>query len=470
MSHQKTDLNKSVNLTIDGMEVTVPEGTTILEAARKINVRIPTLCDYPGLGKRAVCRLCVVECDGRGKLVAACANEVWEGVKVVTNNLRILAIRKTIVELLLANHPQECLTCVRSGKCELQTLAITFGIRSSPFRHEAMEPAKNKPESETLIRDPRKCVKCGRCVEACQEVQTVRAINSSHRSCHYEISTPYKQALCDGPCIFCGRCAAVCPVGAIYEHDQTARVWELLKNKEKPVSVRLDPSTAKAFDVEFDLPPGTVTAGKIAGALKRLGFEKVFDVSIQENAAAAAVTRELLDRIKNKGQPGKTSGKLPLITGCLPGWAQFTENFYPDLAEHFPAADAESSKIEGVYISSSVTKKHEAHLYAEKNPGNAGTALTPRELALMIRLGGIELASLPESPFDQDNAATAEKNPAPDTVNVNFPTESEGIKETTLDFKGAAIKAISAIGYVNARKVLDSVRAGECDAEFVVIH
>jgi NADH dehydrogenase/NADH:ubiquinone oxidoreductase subunit G len=181
MSHHKPDPNKSVNLTIDGLSVTVPEGTTILEAARKVNVQIPTLCDHPGLHRRAICRLCVVECDGRGKLLAACANDVWEGVSVVTNNARIAGIRRTILELLLADHPQECLSCVRNTKCELQSLAERFGIRSSPFSREAFAPNK-EIAGEMLVRDMNKCVKCGRCVDVCQEVQTAGAINTSHRS------------------------------------------------------------------------------------------------------------------------------------------------------------------------------------------------------------------------------------------------------------------------------------------------
>lgn len=223
MSHHKPDPNVKVNLTINGTPVTVPEGTRILEAAKQANVKIPTLCEHPDLCKRGLCRICVVEADGRGKLIAACANDVWEGVKIVTNNLRLLNIRKTIVELILANHPQDCLTCVRNTKCELQTLAAEMNIRKVPYESvvqqekEIAEEGKNdKGEIVTLVRDMDKCVKCCRCVEACQNVEKIGAINTSYRSKNFSITTPFNQSLKESNCNMCGKCAEVCPVGAIY--------------------------------------------------------------------------------------------------------------------------------------------------------------------------------------------------------------------------------------------------------------
>ena len=195
MDHTKPNTAKNISLTIDGFKVTVPEGTRILEAAQKVGVYIPTLCDHRDLCKRSVCRLCVVECDGRGKLMAACANEVSEGMNIVTNNLRILTIRKTIIELLLANHPQECLRCVRNNNCELQTLSEYLLIREPTYIHDETGRKPVVTESNVLVYDKGKCVKCGRCVETCQEVQTIRAINSSHRGINYEIRTPYDQTM-----------------------------------------------------------------------------------------------------------------------------------------------------------------------------------------------------------------------------------------------------------------------------------
>ena len=220
MSH-KPDPNKNVNLTINGIPVTVPEGTRIIEAAKKVNVKIPTLCDHPELCRRGWCRICVVECDGRGKLVAACANDVWEGVNIVTNNFRLFDVRKTILELILANHPQECLFCVKNKKCELQRLAENFGIRNEPFErclHEDDSTNKDIVESngKTIVRNMGKCIKCGRCVEACNE-HLAFAINTKGRSHEFTISTPYDRSLSETPCDFCGKCAEVCPVAAFYE-------------------------------------------------------------------------------------------------------------------------------------------------------------------------------------------------------------------------------------------------------------
>ena len=231
MSHHKPDPNVKVNLTINGIPITVPEGTRILEAAQFANVKIPTLCEHPDLCKRGLCRICVVEADGRGKLIAACANDVWEGVNIVTNNLRLLNVRKTILELILANHPQDCLTCVRNTKCELQTLAAEMNIRKTPFEPilkrdstsgRCVEIVENrKGENLTLVRDMDKCVKCCRCVEACQNVEKTGAINTSHRSKNFTITTPFNQSLKESNCNGCEKCADVCPVGAIYSQPQT---------------------------------------------------------------------------------------------------------------------------------------------------------------------------------------------------------------------------------------------------------
>jgi len=442
MSH-KPDPNKSVNLTIDGVRVTVPEGTRILEAAKKANVKIPTLCEHPDLCKRAVCRICVVECDGRGKLVAACANDVWEGVSVVTNSLRLFDIRKTILELLLANHPQDCLSCVRSTNCELQSLAQAYGIRGSAF---GRNDGGGKPliESKTIVRDMEKCVKCGRCVEACQEEQNIRAINTSHRSHEYGISAPYNQALEESACVFCGRCAAVCPVGAIYEHDRTAEVWASLNDSGRRVIAQIFPGLV----LNIGEDAGAVTTGKIVTALKLLGFDKVYDANASIEISNAELSVELQKRLS-------TGGKLPLISGNSEGVNLFVKNFFPDLDENLAMcgnprrifaevikeeyAAAEKADISGIMSVSFV-------------PGIAGKygedcktdlAITAAELARMVKLAGLDLAGLPESPYD--------------AVSIAAPKGGNSAQKETVR------------GFAQARKALEAVREGKNTSKWVEI-
>jgi len=450
MSHHQPDPNKSVTLTIDGISVTVPEGTRILEAAKKVNVSIPTLCEHPELCKRALCRICVVEADGRGKLIAACANDVWEGVSIVTTNQRLLNIRKTIIELILANHPQDCLSCIRNKKCELQSLALSFGVGGSLFDNDA-ERQSPQIESETLVRDMDKCVKCGRCVEVCQEVQTIRAINTSHRSYEYEISTPYKQALKDGPCVFCGSCAAVCPVGAIYEHDQTAEVRAALNDSNRKVIAQISPSLAVAVNDELGLAADTVTTGKLTAAIKLLGFDKVFDANIAVNA----VNSELANEVQERKNNSRTT--LPVISGCSAGVANFVKNFYPDLANHLTTvksprqifvsfiksryanqAGINLSSVTSVFFVPCIAQKYDVGV-KEKND----FALTAGELARMLKLAGIVIETLPEEPFN--------------SVDVDLPKQNSPVKKETIH------------GYAQAREVMEAIREGKCDAEWVEI-
>ncbi|MDR1656956.1 MAG: [FeFe] hydrogenase, group A [Deltaproteobacteria bacterium] len=505
MSHHKPDPNVNVNLTIDGIPVTVPEGTTILEAARKIGIHIPVLCDHPDLKKRAVCRICVVECDGGGKLKAACANDVWEGVKVVTNSAKIQAIRKTIVELILADHPQDCLTCIRNQKCELQALAIQFGIKELTFP-KADIASKPNIDTNTIVRDMAKCVKCGRCVEACQEVQTVRAINTAHRSLKYEITTPYDQELIEGPCVYCGQCTAVCPVGALYENDQTDKVWAAIDDPKRHVVVQTAPAVRVALGDEFGLPKGAITTGKMVTALKRLGFDKVFDTDFSADVTILEEGNELLHRLKN-------GGKLPMITSCSPGWINFAEVFYPDLVEHLSTCKSpqqmfgalaktyypqvsgvEASSITSISIMPCVAKKFEAQRPEMNSSGyqDVDVVLTTRELARMIKLAGLDFVNLPESPFDQvmgDSTGAAVifgtsggvMEAALRTVyevvtgetlgSLDFDTVRghQGIKNVEVDLKGTKVKILVANGLANAREVMESIRQGKCDATFVEI-
>jgi len=444
MSHHMPDPNKNVNLTIDGRPVTVPEGTKILEAALKANVFIPTLCDHPDLCRRAVCRICVVECDGKGKLLAACANDVWEGVKIVTNNSRITNIRKTIIELLLANHPQECLTCPANTDCKLQSLAQLYGIRETIFSRGVVN---RQPISKggALLRDMDKCVKCGRCVEACQTVQTVRAINSSSRSVNYRITTAYNQPYEDSPCVFCGQCQKVCPVGAIYENDQSAGAWAAINDAERRTAVQFGRTICAELDNALGLPAGTAGIGKTVTALKRLGFDKVYDSQTAADLAASELGLELQNRVKNNGKP------LPVISACSQSAVKFIVNFYPDLASRLSpsrnmreifASLVKEDKTTVVSIEPCVCNKE-----VNPSPSSPDITLTVKDLARMFRLAGIDIASLPESPFD--SLKTGPGGPA------------AGLKGT---------KCLTVNGLGEARAVLDSIGKGECDAALVHIN
>jgi len=505
MSHHKPDPNVNVNLTIDGIPVVVPEGTTILEAARKVNVNIPVLCHHPDVKVRAVCRLCVVECDGGRKLKAACANDVWEGMSVVTDNVRLRGIRRMILELILAEHPQDCLACIRNQTCELQALAHQFGIYQPGFPALARHFPR-MVDTDTLVRDMSKCVKCGRCVTVCQEVQTVRAINTSHRSVKYEITTPYDKPLIDGLCVYCGQCSAVCPVGAIYENDQTDLVWQALDSPERHVVVQTAPAVRVALGDEFGLPPGSITTGKMVTALKRLGFDKVFDTDFTADVTILEEGHEFLQRLQN-------GGRLPMITSCSPGWINFMEVFYPDLLPHlstckspqqmfgalaksyYPSAyGVDPAKVTVVSIMPCTAKKFESKRpeMAQGGLQDVDVVLTTRELARMIKIAGLDFRNLPESDYDsimgQSTGAAAIFGTSGGVMEAALRTVYEvvtgedldppdfrevrghqGLKRGEVDVGGTKVKIVVANGLGNARVLMDELRRGECDAHFIEV-
>ena len=451
-SRAESTPEKFVNLTIDGKPVTVPEGTTILEAAKTVNVTIPVLCDHPDLCKRAFCRICVVECDGRGKLAAACANDVWEGVNIVTVNKRLVSIRKTIIEMIIANHPLDCLKCVRNQKCELQALAAKYGIVSSGFENEA---GNNPPvtEGDTIVRDIDKCVKCWRCVEVCQEVQNIRALNTSYRGHEFEISTAYKQSMENVCCVFCGQCANVCPVGAIYEYDQSEAVWNALNSTSMSSIAQVSASFAPALEKELSLTAGIVTAGKIVQALKSLGFDKVYDAAVAANISDLGICSEVKQRKDNSGY------SLPVISGCSSGVTRFIRNFFHDLESHLSigknprklfAADIKNNYAKEAGINASdVTSVSLVPCLAQKyavKPDKNDFTLTAAEFAKMIKLAGIMIENFHEEKFDSS---------------LFDSSKGRGIDPS--------VKKITITGYAQARVILEAVQKGECDADWIEI-
>lgn len=499
------DPNKMVTIKIDGIPVTVPSGTTIMEAARKIGINIPSLCHHPDLGVRAYCRICLVEDSWSRRLKTACNNVVDEAGDITTNSPKVRKARKTVLELLLANHPQDCLHCEKNGKCELQKLAAEYNVRGNIF-----DPVWKRVPKETsnpsLVRDMTKCIRCGRCVEACQAIQTTNAIGYSGRSTDFKITTAFEKPLSESPCVYCGQCVAVCPVGALYEKDDTKRVWDAIDNQDKFVIVQTAPAVRVAIGEEFGMEKGAIATGKMVAALRRLGFDKVFDTNFSADLTIMEEGYELLNRLNN-------GGTLPMITSCSPGWINFVEKNYPDLLPNVSSCKSPQQmfgaiaktyyadkmgiprdKMFVVSIMPCIAKKYECQRPEMNSSGyqDVDAVLTTRELAKMIRIAGLDFNFLPEEEFDNPlglgsgagaifgtsggvmEAAirtvyevVTGKEPA--SIDFTACRGHEGIKEATLDLDGTPVKIAITNGLKNARVLMDKIRAGEADYQFIEV-
>ena len=315
-----------VKLNIDGIDVEVPKGTTVLQAAKQINIDIPTLCYLKEINAIGDCRICIVEIEGRRGFVASCIQQAEEGMKVHTNTKNVIEARKIILDLILSNHNRDCLTCVRNGNCELQTLAMKFNVKDIKY-----EGAKTEHEiddlSPSIVRDFSKCILCRRCVSTCKNVQKVGAIDCAQRGFESCVSTVGNKSLNNVNCTFCGQCITACPVGALREKDSTDIVWEKLKDEDTFVVVQTAPAIRAALGEEFGMKIGTNVTGKMVTALKKLGFDKVFDTNTGADLTIMEEANEFVERFKN-------GGTLPMITSCSPGWVRFIEMNYPELLDH----------------------------------------------------------------------------------------------------------------------------------------
>lgn len=488
-----------VNIKINGIPVQVEKGSTILEAARKTGIEIPTLCFMKDINEIGACRICIVEAnEGRGfRIVTSCVYPVTEGMEVLTNSEKIQRYRKTTLELILSVHDKKCLSCARSTNCELQKLCRDYGVDSTQF--EGSKPVYELDTSSPhLVRDNNKCILCRRCVAACKQ-QFVSVIGANDRGMDTSIGQPFNLTLNNTPCISCGQCTVVCPTGALVERDDTSKVWDAIADPEKFVVVQTAPSIRATIGECFGLPIGTNCEGKMVAGLKRLGFDKVFDTDFGADLTIVEEANELVERIKN-------GGTLPMITSCSPGWVKFCEFYYPDMLAHLSSckspqqmtgaviktyyADKMGIDPKNIFVVSVMpctAKKFEIGRDDQSAAGvpDVDVALTTRELARMFDRLGISFNMLPDEEFDNPlgddtgaavifgatggvmeaavRTANAWLNGATEAIELEAVRGTQGLKQTTVNLAGTELKIAVASGAAAAKVVMDKLKAGNPD-------
>lgn len=495
-----------ITLTINGREVTVPEGSTILDAAKKLDIWIPTLCHMNLHGTEmdnhpASCRVCVVEVKGRRTLMPSCATPVSEGMEVITNSARVLQARRTIVELLISDHPKACLTCVKSGDCELQDVAIRLGIDDVRITGKSQSTYK-LDSTRSLVRDMNKCIMCRRCETMCNEVQKVGALSAVGRGFDAVIQPAFESPLLETRCTHCGQCVAVCPTGALVQKDATWEVIDALADPEKVVVVQTAPSVRVAIGEPFGMPAGSIATGKMATALRMIGFDHVYDTDFTADLTIMEEGTELLQRL-NRYLDGEKEA-LPILTSCCPAWVNFFETQYPDLL-HVPSTAKSPQQMFGAVVKNylaeklsvsrenlvlvsvmpCLAKKTEAdrpEFSVDGNP-DVDIVLSTRELARLIKLKDIDLKELPDSEFDDplgESTGAAvifgstggvieaavrtayELHTGKSLPKIDFEELRgfEGIRIAEIDVDGIMLKIAVAHGLGNAKTLMDEVRAG----------
>lgn len=495
-----------VTLTINGQTVQAPKNSTILDAARSAGIYIPTLCHHPELAPEGACRLCVVEASGARSLVASCVYPVAEGMVVKTNTPKVRAARRMVVELLLANHPKDCLSCQKSGDCELQKIAADLGLRKIRFEGGARKAHTIDGSNPCLVRDQEKCILCGRCIRVCRDVQGMNVYSFANRGFDTIVSTAFESDLGEVACSYCGQCASVCPTGAIVERDDTEKVWDAINDPDKIVIVQTAPAVRVALGEELGMEPGSIVTGKLVAALRHLGFDKVFDTNFSADLTIMEEGYEFIDRLQN-------GGKLPMITSCSPGWVNMIELKYPELLEHLSTAKSpqqmfgavaktyypekaglDPAKIVSVSVMPCTAKKAEAARPEMCASGfrDVDIVITTRELGRMIREAGIDFKHLPEEQYDSPlgtgtgaavifgttggvmeaalrtvaDVLTGEDLPQVDYEEVRG---MEYTREAELEIAGKKVKIAVVHTLKSAMQMLERIKTGEADYQFIEV-
>ncbi len=494
-----------VKLKIDNFDVEVESGTSILDAARKVHIDIPTLCKHPDVDPSAGCGMCIVKVGGR--ILRSCCTPVAEGMEVVTNDAELQETRKTVLELILSNHPNYCLKCARSGQCELQDLAMRFGVDHDEIR-KILAPTEIDESTQAIVLDPAKCIVCGRCVDICQNQQNVWALSYQNRGLATKITGANDADLANTPCIKCGQCAAHCPTGAIVEYDETQKVWDMLKDKELFTVVQIAPAVRVALGEEFGYDFGENLTGKIYAALRRIGFNKVFDTNFGADLTIIEEASEFVRRFSEKDN-------LPMFTSCCPAWVDYVEKYYPEnisnlstcksphqmvgaVAKTYYAQKAGVSpdKMRVISIMPCTAKKWEAHRHETMSSSgyqDVDVVLTTRELAKMIRQAGINFKGLPEevadNPLGEYSGAatifgvtggvmTAALRTAYFYITgqelgmLNFAEIDglDGIKAAEVDINGTKIRIAVVNGVGNVEEVMSAIREAATNGEELPYH
>ena len=497
---------ENITIKINGMEVSAPKGSTILEAARLAHIEIPTLCFLKEINEIGACRICVVEVKGARSLVVSCVYPINEGMEVWTNTPKVLESRRKTLQLLLSNHDRKCLSCVRSGNCELQQLCKELGVTDEDYYDGERTPSVIDDSAVHMIRDNSKCILCRRCSAVCEKVQGIGVIGANMRGFATFIGSAFDMGLGETSCVSCGQCIAVCPTGALQEKSQVDEVLAAIADPQKHVIVQTAPAVRAALGEEFGYPIGTNVQGKMAAALRRIGFDKVFDTNFSADLTIMEEAHEFLDRVQN-------GGVLPLITSCSPGWIKYCEHYFPEMTENLSSCKSPQQmfgaiaksyyaekmgipkeKMVVVSVMPCTAKKFEIGRDDENGAGvpDVDIAITTRELGRMIERASIRFADLPDEEFDMPlglgtGAAVifgatggvmeaalrtaVEKLTGEELAKLEFTDVRgiEGIKEATYNVAGMDVKVAVASGLKNAKELLNKVKSGEAEYHFIEI-